>query len=62
MYDDFSSYGFDSDKYCHKIYSGKDKYTDKPIVITTWQSIHRLQRKWFGQFDVVNGDRDWETI
>jgi len=56
MYDDFSSYGFDSDKYCHKIYSGKDKYTDKPIVITTWQSIHRLQKKWFEQFDVVIGD------
>jgi superfamily II DNA or RNA helicase len=56
MYDDFSSYGFDSDKYCHRIYSGKDKDTDKPIIITTWQSVHRLQKNWFKQFDLVIGD------
>lgn len=53
---DFKDYGFDSDNECHKIYSGKDKDTDKRTVITTWQSIHRLQPKWFKQFETVFGD------
>lgn len=53
---DFVDYGFKSDKYVHKIYSGQDKVTDKPVVITTWQSIYKQPKKWFDQFDVVIGD------
>ena len=56
MYSDFQEYGFNSDKYCHKIFSGKDKNTDKPVVITTWQSIYKLRKDWFKKFDVVIGD------
>jgi len=56
MYSDFESYGFKSEKYCHKIFSGQDKNTDKPIVITTWQSIYKLRKDWFENFDVVIGD------
>ena len=56
MYSDFESYGFKSEKYCHKIYSGQSKDTDKPIVITTWQSIYRQPKKWFDQYKVVIGD------
>lgn len=56
MYSDFESYGFKSEKYCHKIFSGQDKKTDKPIVITTWQSIYKMRKDWFKQFDVVIGD------
>ena len=56
MYSDFQEYGFNSDKYCHKIFSGKDKETDKPVVITTWQSIYKLRKDWFKKFDVVIGD------
>jgi len=56
MYSDFQDYGFNSDKYCHKIFSGKDKNTDKPVVITTWQSIYKLRKDWFKKFDVVIGD------
>ena len=56
MYSDFESYGFKSEKYCHKIYSGQDKETEKPIVITTWQSIYKLKKEWFDKFDVVVGD------
>ena len=39
MYKDFQDYGWDSESYCHRIYSGKEKETDQPVVITTWQSI-----------------------
>ena len=28
MYTDFKSYGFDSEKYCHRQYSGKEKHTN----------------------------------
>ena len=35
---------------------GKEKYDDRPIVITTWQSIYKLERSWFERFEVVIGD------
>jgi superfamily II DNA or RNA helicase len=53
---DFKDYGFDTDNGVHKIYSGKDKETDKRIIITTWQSIHKLGRDWFTKFGMVIGD------
>lgn len=56
MFTDFESYGFDSKKYCHIIHSGKDKDTDKPIVITTWQSVYKMPDKWFSRYNVVVGD------
>ena len=56
MYKDFQEYGWDVENYCHKIYSGREKYDDRPIVITTWQSIYKLERSWFERFEVVIGD------
>jgi len=53
---DFSDYGFVSDDFVHRIYAGQDKRTDKPITISTWQSIYKLDKKYFEQFDVVIGD------
>ena len=56
MYTDFQSYGYDSEKHCHRIYSGEEKEVDKPITITTWQSIYKLPESWFDKFDIVIGD------
>ena len=53
---DFSDYGFVSDRYVHRIFAGQDKQTDKPITISTWQSIYKMPKKYFEQFDVVIGD------
>ena len=53
---DFADYGFVSDRYVHRIYSGQDKQTDKPITISTWQSIYKLPKDYFQQFDLVIGD------
>ena len=39
MASDFISYGWD-DSHIHKIYSGHDKTSTKPITISTWQSIY----------------------
>lgn len=56
MFSDFESYGFNSKKYIHKIYAGQEKETDKPIVVTTWQSIYKLKKSWFDRYQVVFGD------
>jgi superfamily II DNA or RNA helicase len=57
MYSDFEDYsaknGKDMEKYCHRVYSGKDKVSEKPIVISTWQSLQRLPKEYFQQFDYV---------
>ena len=55
MTSDFQSYGL-PDGLAHKIYSGKDKDTEAPIVISTWQSIYKLPKAWFQQFGAVFGD------
>lgn len=52
---DFDSYGAPPD-FTHMIYSGKDKITDKRVIITTWQSVYKLAPAWFKQFDAIIGD------
>ena len=56
LHKDFSDYGFDAEEEAHKIYSGKDKVTDKRVIITTWQSVYKLDKEWFEQFGCVFGD------
>lgn len=56
MYKDFESYNYDSDEYCHRQYSGKEKHTNKFLTITTWQSIYKNDKSYFEQFDFVIGD------
>jgi len=53
---DFADYGFVSDTHIHRIFAGQDKQTDKQITISTWQSIYKMDKKYFEQFDVVVGD------
>ena len=40
-------------KYIHKISAGVDKETNRQIVVSTWQSIYKLPREWFDQFDAI---------
>ena len=56
MYKDFADYGWDVGSYCHKIYAGKERETNSQVIITTWQSIYKLPRKYFERFSVVVGD------
>jgi len=56
MYKDFLDYGWNADSYCHRIYSGREKTNDAPVTITTWQSIYKLDRSFFEDFNVVIGD------
>jgi superfamily II DNA or RNA helicase len=61
MVSDFIDYstknGWVANQHIHKIFSGKEKYTDKPIVVSTWQSIYDIDDpEWYEQFDYVIGD------
>jgi len=56
MYKDFADYGWNVGSFCHKIYAGKERETDSQVIITTWQSIYKLPRKYFERFSVVIGD------
>jgi len=56
MHGDFRDYGWDADSYCHKIYSGREKSNDAPVTITTWQSVYKLERSFFEEYNVVIGD------
>ena len=56
MYKDFADYGWDLGSFCHKIYAGKERETASQVIITTWQSIYKLPRKYIERFSVVVGD------
>ena len=56
MYKDFTDYGWDVEKYCHRVYSGRNKNGQQRVTISTWQSIYKMDRHWFSQFDVIVGD------
>ena len=55
MSGDFKSYGYGEE--CKLITAGVDKENiTENIVVTTWQSIYKMPKKWFDQFGVVIGD------
>jgi len=56
MYKDFQDYGWDAESYCHRIYSGKEKTNEYPVTITTWQSVYKLERSFFEDYNVIIGD------
>ena len=60
LYADFQDYssanGFKVSEHIHRVYAGKDKDAEYPIIISTWQSLYQLPKKYFERFDVVYGD------
>lgn len=57
---DFKDYsetnGWDVNANIHKIYQGQEKDSDKFLTISTWQSLYKMPKQWFAQFDFVIGD------
>jgi len=57
---DFADYAsetdFNVDEYVHKIYQGKDKHSDKKLIISTWQSLYQMPPEYFQQFEYIIGD------
>ena len=56
MYKDFQDYGWNAESYCHRIYSGKEKSNELPVTITTWQSVYKLEKQFFEDYNVIIGD------
>lgn len=60
LYGDFADYATGSDwkasEHCTRIYSGKEKIINVPVVISTWQSIYKMPKSYFENFDVIYGD------
>jgi superfamily II DNA or RNA helicase len=61
MYSDFEAYAKKDDSFrveenVHKIFGGQEKETDKPIIISTWQSLYELKKDFFKDFSLVIGD------
>jgi superfamily II DNA or RNA helicase len=56
MYSDFEDYGWSSGTYCQKIYQGYDRKVTKDVVISTWQSLYKMPKKYFEDFGCVIGD------
>jgi superfamily II DNA or RNA helicase len=57
LYSDFADYNNENmEPYLHRIYQGKEKNTDKPLTISTWQSLYKLPKEYFKQFDYIIGD------
>jgi superfamily II DNA or RNA helicase len=60
MYSDFENYsiqnGWKVDHHCQKIFGGESKIPDSDLIISTWQSIYEMPKKYFAQFDFVIGD------
>jgi len=57
LFSDFGDYNDGTmEKHVHRIYQGKEKDTDKPLTISTWQSLYKMPPEYFKQFDYVIGD------
>lgn len=57
LFSDFGDYNDGSmEEHIHRIYQGKEKDTDKPLTISTWQSLYKMPKEYFEQFDYVIGD------
>jgi superfamily II DNA or RNA helicase len=56
LYSDFGDYNDGEMTNVHRIYQGKEKDTDKPLTISTWQSLYKLPKEYFHQFDYIIGD------
>jgi superfamily II DNA or RNA helicase len=57
MNSDFLSYSEGQFDYTHLILAGQEKNSpDAKVYISTWQSIYKLPRTYFDQFDLIIGD------
>ena len=62
MSSDFAEYSqadkrFESSHMCHEVFQGRDKTSKTArVIISTWQSIYKMNEKFFSQFGAVFGD------
>ena len=55
MYSDFVDYGYDK-KMMQRIYQGHSREITNQVVISTWQSLYKMPKKFFDNFGCILGD------
>lgn len=45
MYSDFKNYGWNVSDKCYRLYSGKEKFFDRAVTISAWQTIYTDKNK-----------------
>ena len=54
MYDDFKDYGYDNlDDEVERLGGGHEAYLDRPVLISTWQSLQNKEADFFEKYDAV---------
>ena len=54
MYDDFKDYGYeDIDNEVERLGGGHEAYLDRPVLISTWQSLQNKEEDFFEKYDAV---------
>jgi len=56
LFKDFKDYGWSPERNVHRIYQGHSKDSNKPVIISTWQSVYNQPKKWFKNFEMIIGD------
>jgi len=60
MYSDFQDYStinnWKASEHCYRIYGGHEKSNQYDVVISTWQSLYKLPKKFFSEFQTIYGD------
>ena len=56
LYKDFKDYGCDVENVITRKYHGYEIDENKPVLISTWQSLYKLPKEFFAQFGAVIGD------
>ena len=60
LFSDFKDYSsmddWSVDDNVHKIFSGQSKETEKQVIISTWQSLYKIDPRYFWDFEVAFGD------
>ena len=56
MFTDFQQYGWDVANNCHTVFAGRDKGSELPVIISTWQSLYKMPQQYFEQYELVIGD------
>jgi len=60
LYADFEDYssgnGWSTESNCQKLYSGLSKDFHSNVMVTTWQSTHKLSNEWYNSWDAVFSD------
>ena len=57
MYDDFKDYGYDNlDDEVERLGGGHEAYFDRPVLISTWQSLQNKDAEFFEKYNAVFTD------